>query len=399
MWAVLLVILSTLGPQFATGKPLTVYNAVQFGLVCDGAADNAAAIASMDATLTSGGGAVYFPPSATPCLTSAPITPPSNVALWGSPGTVIFKPTTNSAGNPLLFSASGVSNVSVKGLGFDGNIANVGDADNVVQVYNSSNVVFDQIVVQNTRGPGIVFSTSVTNSGVENSTLSNVGMYWQTSGQTSDQKQGIVFCCGSGNSGNFSLNNRFATIGLDAISLSAQSDFKAIGNVCGGVGGQLSNGGACIYGAGLTGFSISGNVSDGAFGNGFDIVSSAQGAITGNVARAGQAGGFVLAGDTDVTLSGNVGENNGQYSANAFRACIALGLQTGGLNMARVTLNNNICNDSQGSPTQLYGLQVNGTASTLSGLWVDYSNDFTANGTGAFGGTNGATAPAYSTSR
>jgi parallel beta-helix repeat protein len=163
-------------------------------LVCDNATDNAAAIAALNAVTA---GTVFFPPAGQPCLTSVALAPQSGVTLAAWPGTVTLKPTAGSTANPVLFSAAGVSDVLVDGLGFDGALTTLGNSNNVAQVYNSTRVVFDRAAFQNTRGIAVLISTNVKQSGVRRSRFVNVGNRWLTTGLFADQQQGVAFCCGT----------------------------------------------------------------------------------------------------------------------------------------------------------------------------------------------------------
>lgn len=156
-----------------------VINAYDKGLICDGVTDNATVLAAIRTqALLKSGQTVYFPPAALPCMTSNRLIGSSHTTYFAYPGSVVLKATSASASSPVLFEASGgVTDIFVYGLTFDGNQANnTANANNVVAIFNVANVVFDHIAVQNTRGIGINFSTSIRNSGVRNSSIINVGL-------------------------------------------------------------------------------------------------------------------------------------------------------------------------------------------------------------------------------
>jgi hypothetical protein len=170
-------------------------NVLDHGVKCDGSTDNASALATAVSKL-SAGATLYFPPAPAKCLTSANISLPAGVMVNALPGTVTLAPTPGSSASPLLLSVANVSNVLVYGLAMDGGGANFANAANVAQVYNASNVIFDRVSFQNTRGIALLFSTGVSSSGVRFGRFANIGNYWKTSGVGADQKQGVAFCCG-----------------------------------------------------------------------------------------------------------------------------------------------------------------------------------------------------------
>lgn len=177
--------------------PLTG-NVINIGVGCDGTTPVDTQInAALTQAATKPESTVYFPPSSQPCIIANSLNVPSNVTLWATPGTATLKMSFGSSANPGILNVANQSNVLVYGLTFDGNLPGVPSGDNVNTVFKSSNVIFDHVTVQNTRGIGIVFSSGITSSGVRFGTFNNVGNYWITSGSNADQHQGIAFCCGT----------------------------------------------------------------------------------------------------------------------------------------------------------------------------------------------------------
>ena len=443
---------------------LKILNAAAYGIVCNGSTDNAAAFTAINAAWTAGT-LLYFPPQTANCVTSKGLVAPSNATLYAFPGTVTLQAAAAETGN-LLLTVSGVSNVTVYGVTFDGNINSIGNTNTNVVVYSASYVDFDNDKFQNTRGIPLLFSTNIQYSGVRNSTFYNVGMYWQTSSSQSDQIQGVAFCCGtvintsasqgspgttltftstsgvsvgnlvkadpspyytaggsavvskttttvtlnqstalavpsgtgvmfSNNYGNYVLDNTFNLTGLDAISMSDQSHLRIEGNHCNTVGGAISGnaltsptGAACIWISNINGGAIVGNSSYLAGQNGFDMSFLNGVTVNGNQVFNSGSGGFMLAGSRNVTVTGNTSENNSQNTAtSSFTGGFSLALQTGNLAESNLVFVGNVALDNQGTQTQKYGLQLYGTGTTVSDLWVDDSNSFIGNLTSQFGGT------------
>lgn len=369
-----------LGAQTALG----VLNAADFGLVCDGATDNAAALGAIRARLllsATAGQAVLFPPATKPCMTSAALVAVAGTTYRAEPGTVTLKAIASSTANPMLVSANGVSGVLFYGLTLDGNLPGVPAANNIATIYQSSGVVFDHVAVQHTRGIGLLFSTAVSNSGVRDSTFNDLGNYWLTSGANADQQQGVAFCCGAGNLSNFVTGSYFTTTGLDAVSVAAQTDFQANGNRFRAVGGRATNGGAAIYASSDDGLSVVGNTVEGAFGNGLDLHTLSHALVTGNKVRNASGGGITLATITTATVTGNLVVNSNQGGQSSFTG----GFGLAGTN-AGVVLAGNTSTDDQTTKTQAYGIQGL-SGETCATCTFDGSNQIDGNATAAFGGT------------
>ena len=365
-------------------------NAADLGLVCDGSTDNGPVVSTLNARLALAGASktAYFPPAALPCLTSVALSPPSGSTLRANLGTVTIKPTAASTANPVLFGVSGVAGVLVDGLTFDGALGMITNSNNVLLSYNSNRVVFDRVTIQNTRGIGLLFSNpatggATTNSGIRRSFVTNAGNYWKTSGATSDQQQGVAFCCGvlGSNTGNFANDNFFSNTGLDALSVATQTDFQANDNRFRSVGGQYSNGGAAIYASNVDGLVLVGNDVDATFGNGLDLYSLSHFAVTGNKVRQAGGTGVSVASGTLGVVTGNLSTDSNQGNTSSLNS----GLSMAGAN-DRVTWAGNTSTDDQATKTQEYGFQ--GLAgSTCTNCTIDGSNTLDGNAVANFGGT------------
>jgi hypothetical protein len=383
--------------------PSRVLDVIAAGAKCDGVTDDFAAINAAATAAASGNvKAIYFPPSATPCMLSHWVTIPSGVTFWAYPGSATIKPTAGNVTQPLLLNFSNSADGGVYGLVIDGGGQDFPNTGNVVQAFNASHFVLDNVTVQHTRGIGYLLSTSITNSGVRNSTFRDIGNHWKTTIIATDRQQAVAFCCGvTANSfGNFATGNYFSDIGLDAISAGGQTNFLASGNRCELANNQLAiilTGpyAACVYSTLNTEMTVTNNIVDGASGNAIDLNTTTTLVVSGNyVTGSGQAGiGFATT--NNVTISGNVTLGNGIWASSVQKGGISLGAANG-----NVTLTGNISN---GNPYGAQGFPWLGVPFSATALVIDPSNILTGNATANVGGItsyatnavcNAGTAPA-----
>lgn len=364
-------------------------------LVCDGVTDNASRLtAAVARAATSGNSAntVYFAPASSACMLSQSVTVPGGVHLWANPGSVTLKATTGNASTVVLLAMSGnTAGNNIYGLTFDGGGVDHTNGGNVLQVFQSSNVVFDHVKVQNTHGIGAIFSSSIVNSGFRDSVFNNVGNHWITTQLATDRQQALAFCCGTtaNSHGNFSLRNTFTSIGLDAISVGSNADFLANNNICYLANGEITatwqnpqpvDFPGCVYSAASnTKFTANSNNITGAQGNAIDVISGDVVLNDNNITGSGSAGiGIFTSGS--VAVSGNNVSNNAQWASSPF---------TGGITLSgtftSVSLTGNVSTDNQSVKTQLYGAQVV-AGSTWTELRIDPSNAFAGNKTAPVGG-------------
>lgn len=167
--------LSVTGP---VGLPAgqTMGGVTTANLVCDGATDNAALLAALLTSAAASNGTIYIPPAKLACMFASSVTVPDGVGIIAWPGSVVLKAKTGNVSSPLLLSFSGaVIGNNIYGITEDGGGTGFANTNNVNTVFNSNNVIFDHVTIQNTAGIGALFSTTVTNSGVRDSIFSNVG--------------------------------------------------------------------------------------------------------------------------------------------------------------------------------------------------------------------------------
>lgn len=321
--------------------------------------------------------------SVTPCLSSTPLTIKSNTQLLAYNGTAVLSPIANSTASPMVISIANAQNVLVTGITIDGNISNVASLNNVAQVFESANVVFNGITEQNTNGIGIEFSGGTSgpgdqNTGVQNSTFVNVGDYVPLAPGTQN-RQTIAWSQGeiTNNLGNFAKNNTFNGSGLDEISIATQGNFQASGNFL-----YNSSGGACVYAVGSGDIQVIGNRCSGASGNGYDLLTDLSAQIVGNRATLDGGSGFSLVSISNaMEVSENYSTDNNQKVQPT-----PSGFTIGGTN-GSITMLDNHATDDQTTPTQEFGLYGQSGMTFTTQNWVDQSNDFgTTNVGGPFGG-------------
>lgn len=390
---------------------LNVINMVdQLGLKCDNSTDNAGVFTALH-NKTNGhpGFFVYFPPQAQACLTSSFMTLDSGTTYWAE-NTVTLKPTAGSVAAVLLAVVSNfATNVYTYGLTFDGALSSSQtNSANVIQMFNGTNVVFDNITVQNTRGVAMLlsYSTGLTNSGVRNSHFNNVGNFWRTSGSAGDRKQAVAFTGPTvpiNSYGNFANNNWFNDTGLDDIQGGHLNDFTATGNHCFQPSYQFttlsaSAYNACVFISTTNNAVITNNTAIGLSGNSFDINSGALAVATGitvcnNLSiGAGQAG-VSLGG----TITGFVGCGNQIYNSNQWSGSVQQGGISVGGTIDSMILSANVSGDNQVTKTQKYGVQyytASGIAPVVTNSIIDANNILINNLVGPFNGGAAYTNPA-----
>jgi hypothetical protein len=305
----------------------------------------------------------------------------------------MLAPTANSVANPILIRADKVTNVLVQGITFVGSEVKAELNRPLGIVFHSTNVVFKDTKFQNSFGIGLVFSSSIKNSGVISSSFSNLGNLWKKTNRMSDQKQGLVFCCEKGNLDNFVKNSSFSDIGLDAISFANQNGFVASGNKFVSVGSGRAgitgdrvdakhgmSGGAAIYGAESSVVQITDNNSNGAGGNGFDLFHVSNANISDNVAVLSGGNGISYALGHDAKITGNTLSNNNQanlHGISAPQAGLFISSGNEGLEtLGRISIVGNSISDTQHTKTQNYGIQFRSKSTKSNTITIEANHVF-----------------------
>ena len=355
----------------------------RYGMVCDAATDDAAALRAALTASSTKGHSVFISGSPSgalaTCMFLSNVSVPSGTLLRADPGTVVLKAKRGNVSNPLLLLVTGVSDVTVQGLTIDGGGADFGSGNIVNTVYSSANVVFDGVTFQHTRGIGVMFSAAIKNSGVRGSTFNDVGNHWKTTALATDRLQAIAFCCGltQSNYGNFAIGNSFYDLGLDAISTTEQHNFLASGNRCDIQNGQLlatwsypqpSNFPGCIYSNRDDSITVVGNVIESASGNGIDLDNTVDRTVSGNYTNHTGAAGIGVYGSGNAVVTGNTVKNARQ---------LAGWPQQGGITfsgvLGKISVAGNVVTDDQGAVSTTCTGTVNSgatscTAASIAGM-------------------------------
>lgn len=361
-------------------------------LVCDNATDNSALLqAAITTASTTPRNTVYFPPASSSCLLLAPVTVSASVRFWAYPGSVTLAPKTGNAGAQLLFLVSGTSDVRFHGITFDGGGVDFANSAALIKVTTSSRVEFDETTFQNSNGRAILADTSVVGLDLHDSALTNIGNHWITTQLTADRREAVLFteATPANSYGSSVMRNRFTSIGLDAVSITGQTNFISGYNICNLANGQTTATwtnpqptafGACIYGGASNGSITSTNEEiTGAQGNGVDFASGDLTLGHDTITGSGSAGmGIFTTGS--VSITGGTLTNNGQWASATWVGGISLHSALKNVSISGVT-----ASDNQGSQTQQYGVQV-AAGSTWNSLSIDPSNSLTGNKIAAIGG-------------
>lgn len=319
------------------------------------------------------GGTLLLPQGLYNCSDDVPI--PANTHVIGYGATI--KATNGNVSNPVLIEiANHAGNVLIEGVTFDGNIANIAGFNNVVTVFTTAAVRFENCKWQNCKGIPVIFST-VTRSGVRNSVFDTNGNYDLTSASLADRRAGIVFTgtCQY----NFAEGNRIEDTGLDGISATTgSSDFRVIGNFIDGTRA------ACIYLSQVARPIVIGNTCTGSVtpsdlsgGVGIDTAACTDGIIVGNQCYLNDSAGILLADGDRMAVTGNVCRNNSlatSFTPNHLGGiCLAV---TSGETLSGITLTGNQCYDDRAAASvkQRFAIGVRDDGGSFVDIRIDKSN-------------------------
>jgi hypothetical protein len=356
--------------------------------VWDGNHDVAPCVQSAIDTAAKQGGEVTIPAGAWPI--SRALALPSNTRLRADNQDATLTPTPDNVSNPVLLNARASEHVRVENLRFDGGGGDFANANPVISVTGGDDVVFSHVEVLNTHGIGLLIQGGVTRSGVVESSFVHIGNHWKTTHLAKDRIQGLVFCCGAGNSGNFATHNTFEDIGLDALQFSIQSDFVASGNTFDLENNQHSVVNSFNYPAGIFPMNsiksvISNNNIRGAQGCGIDAPGLRDTKIIDNTITDSHQCGVGLFQGYDkrtqvdnIEIVNNFISNSIHWSGSVFKGGVTIGFGS----PHAITLSGNTITDTQGDKTQLYGVQVL-KETHLTDLKIDDNNKLLGNAKGA----------------
>lgn len=290
----------------------------------------------------------------------------SSVTLKGESKESTLIPTAGNVSRPMLLQGFNVNHVAISDITFDGGGKDFPNANPVVAFAKSDSVTISGINIQHSRGIGLIMQGGVTNSIVKNSTFLDLGNHWKTTHQRPDRIQGVVFCCGD-NAHNEVDDSTFRDIGLDALQMTNQSDFKVLRNTF-----ELENHqrelvhsadyASAIFPMYASGGLIQGNTITGAQGNGIDAPALQSSVIeNNNIRNCGAAGIGIFIGydrktqSMHVKVRDNVVMDNVQWGKpSVFRG----GITIGGGAAEDISIEHNTVGDDQPVKTQDFGLHI-----------------------------------------
>lgn len=290
---------------------------------------------------------------------------PSYCTIVGR-GDVTLKAISSLSG-PQIFSFNNVTNCVVSNICFDGSYYEIGNFNNVVQLYRSRFVLFDLCRWVRCRGIALLISES-SNCSVTQSSFTDCGTWNFETGNNADRRAAIAV---TGVSSDIKIDrNLFLRIGLDAISFA----FAGITNVAASGNTILDSSNGAIYASRCDGVRITDNYSSHNGGNAVDVSKCQNVVIANNTCQFAGAGGVMVADSKNVVVNGNICRNNYQGGISLHKGGVTLSSTLLG-SVERVSINGNVCFDDQVHKTQRYAIGVR-TANngTYEGISIDRSN-------------------------
>jgi hypothetical protein len=388
----------------AQSKMRDVVSVKDFGAVGDGVADDTVAI---QAAISASYGKEVFIPKGTYRLTSG-LTVTDGIGLRGEGFASVLK--VDSAASPRFLPlvvqnlVTPVSGFYMRDMAIDGSLKGQLESG-LVQINNAVGFVVDHVRLFNGGTPAEASPSGVNGISVSAGALGNVGsrgsitnclieactkagINWTTEATDGYIAGNIVRnCTGNGTTPGIQINGGY-NVKVIGNSVSGNQGSGIYIATSGGTGTERSsrygifvanhtynngahglewaNGTAVYFGRVI----IANNhaYSNGiGTGNGFQIQNDTHAIVTGNYAYLNHNNGFALVGGsftTDISFSNNKAENNNQAGLS-----IGAGFYIGGTGLARIRLVNNESRDNQGSPTQRYGLIVDGSP-TIDSLYI-----------------------------
>ena len=391
LWAAHLSQAAPAGPQ--PTRPVTEAQAVG-NEPWEGKGDVATHLQTAVDTAAKTGAAVRLP--AGRWRLAKPVVLRDKVTLEGNTNGTILAPAEDNAADPVLLELPvNTADVRIRNITFDGGGKDFPNRNPLLAATAGSNIVFEAVTVQNSSGMGLLLQGGMKNSGVRNSRFVNLGNHWKTTLSKADRIQGLVFCCGEGNTDNFATGNHFTDIGLDALQIGDQTRFCAASNFFELANNQYNLVPAPDYPAGIfvlhsAQVEVSGNIIHAAAGNGIDAPGLQRSGISNNVVSGcGGCGiGLFLGYDgvrqtTGVAVVGNTVTDNVHWGLSSFIG----GITIAGGNPSDILIAGNTVTDTQDKKTQAYGIQVRENTKVAS-LRIDRRNRLSGNRLGEMSGAD-----------
>jgi parallel beta-helix repeat protein len=354
----------------------TMLDVTTFGAVGNGACDDTAAIVAAGSAALAQGKSLYFPPGVYDITSTMTLRSGEHWVASAGSVTLAAAPTLAKLldidgtpmgpdGTPVPAPATGDS---LSGFVFQGGADVAQPRAPFVVAYIATNITLDNDTFQNISGIGVLLS-NVAGVTIENSSFDNVGNYRTLSGNLVDAGEAVAFCCSNilASADNVVTSCNFTKIGLDAISAGAQDDFVASNNTMEGLNilQEWTNspvGAAGVYLADDTDSSALNNTIAGASGNGIDLLDDTNLLVGGNTVTGNDESGIAIAGVTNGRIVDNVADNNNQL-LDHFPHTAGITVAKGpNLLSSDLTIAGNTATDTQATPTQDWGLQVDQNA-------------------------------------
>lgn len=350
-----------------------ILNVLDFGAVGDGQTDNLAAFnaASMAATQR-GGAKIEVPYSPQAYILSDYVNVRSGVQFVG-----VGLPTLKMTVKSRVFRIDNANDILIEGFIIDGNGANVASG-NIITVNAANRVRIARNQFINAKASLAITGASADNEISDNTFTNGLGTAIELNGSAVTR--------------NKVLRNRIHNgVGFGVWVVNASNNNLIEGNL------------TILNGLELVGITwdcyanrVIGNHAEGCGDNGISVTGYLN-TIQGNISKKNTYDGIYLYGKMN-TCVGNTVLNNSQTGAGQ-RSGITVGGQSGGIGQLNV-INGNIIDDDQASPTQQYGVKLNGPLYTA---WAQGQavtvGTYRRNGTelyiAASAATTGATAPVH----
>lgn len=360
------------------GKLRESVSVKDFGAVGDGTTDDTAAVQAAVTSCTSLGGSVYVPPG-TYLITH--LTLVSNLCLHGAgPGVSTLKQ--KNASNLDFIGTTTLNHVTIRDLTFNGNKTNQTSMGAGI-VLSASDVVITNCEVTNFHAYGI-YLVNGTGCKISDCTVTSNASVGILGGVAANNYVDLVIannvvalngshgiCLGNGSTANVT---RATVTGNDVVS-NGQSTSGG-GGIWANVGSQFVTIAGNMVSANLgdnigimtsTNTSVTGNVSYGATGPTVDPVNSGIAisfgcsniTVANNICGTNSACGIIVRGNSSyVSILGNVCYNNSQHVAGDFHGIEVTTISPDTQSASNVTIQGNLCYDSQGTKTQGYGISL-----------------------------------------
>lgn len=297
-------------PRFVSDKLRDIIDARDFGCRFDGVTDDWQNL--QYAINAAAGRELRLPPGT--AVISKKLVVPDNIYIRGVPGLTWLHVKAGSLSNPYLFDITGKTNVTIFGVGFDGNASEITGWNTTNWIFNSNNITFEKCQGRNNKNLTLAFTGTEDfwNCRVIRCKFVGNGQHHLVSGNSNDRKDCIWFGGALGGKGSYlSVEDcEFDQTGLAHVSMSG-SLLRGL-NKAKIINCRMGRSDAgCIYFSHFDDILCHGNIIAGCDGNGIDCINIRNFTITGNIVRNCTGSGIgVFAGSKRGSIVGNVTVDN-----------------------------------------------------------------------------------------